>query len=48
MRSIPTERLEELTDPVVNLLGAVAGLSAQQMMTGTRALQDELDARPLK
>lgn len=43
---IPTERLEELDDKVVTLLGAVAGLSAQQMMTGARALQDELDSRP--
>lgn len=48
MREIPTERLEELTDPVVGLLGAVAGLSAQQMMAGARALQDELDSRPVK
>lgn len=48
LRNLPTERLEELTDPVVNLLGAVAGLSTQQMLSGSRALQDELDARPLK
>lgn len=48
MRDIPTERLEELTDPVVRLLGSVAGLTAQQMISGARALQDELDARPLK
>jgi len=48
MRAIPTERLEELTDPVVYLLGAVAGLSTQQMLSGARALQDELDTRPLK
>jgi hypothetical protein len=46
MREIPTERLEELSDPVVNLLGAVAGLSTQQMLSGARALQDELDTRP--
>lgn len=45
MRSIPTERLFALTDPVVNLLGAVAGLSAQQMQTGSRALSDELENR---
>lgn len=45
MREIPTARLEALTDPVVNLLGAVAGLSAQQMLSGARALQDELEAR---
>lgn len=48
MREIPTDRLEELDDRVVGLLGAVAGLSAQQMMTGARALQDELDTRPVK
>jgi hypothetical protein len=30
---------------VVSLLGAVAGLTAQQMMTGISALQDELEAR---
>lgn len=42
---IPTARLEALTDPVVSLLGAVAGLTAQQMMTGISALQDELEAR---
>jgi len=48
LRDIPTERLEDLTDPVVNLLGAVAGLSTQQMLSGARALQDELDSRPVK
>ena len=45
MRDIPTERLHTLTDPVVNLLGAVAGLPPQQMLSGTRALQDELECR---
>lgn len=45
MREIPKERLMSLTDPVVNLLGAVAGLSTQQMLSGSRALQDELEAR---
>ncbi len=45
MREIPSERLGALTDPVVNLMGAVAGLSTQQMMSGCRALQDELEAR---
>ncbi|MCD5327974.1 hypothetical protein ACFFU8_08920 [Chromobacterium piscinae] len=45
MREIPTERLLSLTDPVVNLLGAVAGLSVQQMLSGASALQDELEAR---
>jgi hypothetical protein len=45
MRRIPTERLENLTDPVVRLLGSVAGLTSQQMISGARALQDELDTR---
>ena len=45
MRGIPTERLEALTDPVVNLLSAVAGLSTQQVTSGMRAMQDELEAR---
>mgnify|MGYP001413874653 CR=1 FL=1 len=45
MRAIPTERLGALTDPVVSLLGSVAGLSAQQMLAGSRALRDEMEAR---
>lgn len=45
MRAIPDERLMALTDPIVDLLGAVAGLSAQQMLAGARALGDELEAR---
>ncbi len=45
LREIPIERLKVLTDPVVNLLGAVGGLSAQQIHSGTRALQDELEAK---
>jgi hypothetical protein len=45
MCAIPTERLNALTDPVINLLGAVAGVSTQQMMSGARALQDELEVR---
>lgn len=45
MRQIPTERLRALNEPVVQLLGAVAGLSAQQMMSGSSALNDELDSR---
>jgi hypothetical protein len=45
MVAIPTERLQALNDPVINLLGAVSGLSAQQMATGTNALQDELASR---
>lgn len=45
MREIPTARLRALSDPVVSLLGAVAGLSAQQMLSGRRALLDELESR---
>jgi len=45
MREIPTPRLRALTQPVVGLLGSVAGLSSQQMLSGTRALQDELEGR---
>lgn len=45
MRGIPTERLQGLTDPVMTLLGKVAGLSQQQMLAGQAALQDELEAR---
>lgn len=45
MRSIPTDRLMALTDPVVQLLGTVAGLTTQQMLGGARSLGDELEAR---
>jgi hypothetical protein len=45
MSEIPTDRLEALTDPVVSLLGTIAGLSPQQMLAGARALGDELEAR---
>lgn len=45
MCEIPRPRLEALTDDVVSLMGAVAGLSAQQMATGANALQDELGGR---
>lgn len=45
MRAIPDERLMALSDPVVELLGAVAGLSPQQMLAGVRALGDELETR---
>lgn len=45
MRAIPTERLRALSDPLVGLLGAIAGLSSQQMMAGAGALQDELETR---
>lgn len=45
MRSIPTARLDALSDPVVQLLGSISGLTNQQMLGGARALADELDAR---
>jgi len=45
MRETPTPRLRALTEPVVALLGAVSGLSPQQMLSGQRALQDELQGR---
>lgn len=45
MRAIPTKRLEGLTEPVIDLLGTIAGLSSQQMLAGARALGDELEAR---
>lgn len=46
MREIPTPRLRALSRPAIALLGAVAGLSSQQLLSGTRALQDELEGRP--
>lgn len=45
MEEIPTDRLNKLTDPVVTLLGSVAGLSSQQMLSGIQALHDELELR---
>jgi len=45
MRDIATPRLQMLTDPVVSLLATVAGLSPQQVMSGRRALEDELECR---
>lgn len=45
MRAIPAERLAVLSDPVMTLLGKVAGLSQQQMLAGQTALQDELELR---
>lgn len=45
MRSIPTERLQGLQGPVVELLGSVVGLSSSQLVSGGRALRDELEAR---
>lgn len=45
MREIPTPRLKALTSPVCTLLGTVAGLTPQQMLSGRRAMQDELEGR---
>jgi hypothetical protein len=45
MREIPTERLNALTGPVVDLLSAVAGLSVQQISSGMTALDDERSLR---
>lgn len=45
MRDLPTARLEKLTEPVIALLGAVGGLSTQQMLSGARALADEMESR---
>ncbi len=45
MREIPTPRLQALKPKAIALLGAVAGISAQQVLSGQRALQDELEGR---
>jgi len=45
MSQIPTERLRGLTDPVVAVMAAAAGLSAQQVASGRRALLEELEVR---
>ncbi len=45
LREIATERLRALTPPVVSLLGAIAGLSPQQLAAGGRARRDELEVR---
>ncbi len=45
MREISTERLEALNEPVLKLLGTIAGLTQQQMLAGDRALADELEIR---
>lgn len=42
---IPTARLDALSDPVVTLLSAIAGLTPQQLRCGNRALTDELEVR---
>jgi hypothetical protein len=45
MSATPTDRLSALTDPVIDLLSAVAGLTHQQTLAGRSALQDELEIR---
>lgn len=45
MRAIPTERLSALDDDVVSLMSAVAGLQVQKVLSGQRALREELEAR---
>lgn len=45
LREIPTARLRALTGPVIALLSSLAGLTAQQLAAGTRALQDEVQSR---
>lgn len=45
LSNIPAERLQALTPAVTAFLGALAGLTSQQTQSGTRALQDELEAR---
>lgn len=45
MSAMPAGRLEALDADVVALLGAVAGLTPQQMAAGRGALKDEMDDR---
>lgn len=45
LAAIPAPRLRALSDPVVDLLATVAGLSAQQVQAGRQALRDELEIR---
>lgn len=45
MREIPAARLQALTEPVVDLLATVSGLSPQQVIAGRRALEDEAECR---
>lgn len=45
VREIPTERLQALSGPVVGLLGAIAGVTAAQLVAGGRALREELETR---
>lgn len=45
VRELPTGVLRSLTVPVVGLLSAIVGLTAQQVAGGMRALEDELAIR---
>lgn len=45
MRAIPTDRLTALDDDIVSLMSAVAGLPAQKVLSGQRALAEELETR---
>lgn len=45
MGDLPLSTLERLSDDVVGVLGALSGLTAQQLVAGTDALRDEIEAR---
>ena len=45
MSELPLATLERLSDDVVGVLGTLSGLTAQQLVAGTTALRDEIDAR---
>lgn len=45
VRRIPTERLERLTVPAIDLMASITGLTAEQSAAGYQALSDELKAR---
>lgn len=45
MGELPADALRRLSDDVIGVLGALAGLSAQQLVAGTAALHDEIQAK---
>lgn len=45
MRAVPTARLQAIDADLIDLLGTVAGLTTQQLLSGNRALRDELASR---
>lgn len=45
LRDIPTDRLQALTPSIIGLLSSLTGLRTQQLIAGSRALRDELEAR---